>query len=680
MALHITRREFIRDTSTGCLVLATPTLLNAPPSARDTSTPQQVEEGSEWGLLDPYSIPKFVTPLLVPPAMPRTAKLQQRNGKNIDYYEIAMRQFRQQVLPAGFAATTLWGYGSRRSGAVFNAPSLTIEARHGSPVRVKWVNQLVDGQGRALPHLLPVDPTLHWANPPGGVNGRDGRPSLAPGDVVTPYTGPVPMVTHVHGAKTQEHSDGYPEAWYLPDADDVPDGYARTGTYYDIFAPGSGSSRPAWGPGFSVFEYPNDQRAATLWYHDHTLGMTRQNVYAGPAGFYLLRGGPDDEVLDRRTGARAVLPGPAPQQGDPSGLTYYEIPLAIQDRSFTQDGQLFYPGSRQFFDGFAGPYSPDSDVPPIWNPEFFGNCMMVNGRTWPTHRVEPRRYRLRLLNGCNSRFLLLRFSTPTPFWQIGADGGYLAQPVQRRTLLMAPAERADVIVDFAGLPIGTEVTLQNLAPDEPFGGGEPDQDFEPADPRSTGLVMRFVVAAARSRDASTPPQYLTLPTVSQLQPTGATIAVSLNELMSDQVDSDGEPLEGEEGEVEAAGPIAAQLGTVHEGSGMATGMPMMWSDPVTEKPVVGQPARWEIHNFTVDAHPIHLHQVQFQVSGRRGMDGIERGPDPGEVGFKDTVIAYPDEVTTVVAKFDLAGRFVWHCHILEHEDNEMMRPFDVQPS
>ena len=200
-----------------------------------------------------------------------------------------------------------------------------------------------------------------------------------------------------------------------------------------------------------MVQYDNDQPAGTLWYHDHTLGMTRVNVYAGPAGFYLLRGG----AFDTPPGA---LPGPAPALGDAAGTRYYEIPLAIQDRSFRVDGSLFYPDSRAFFDGFEGPYIPHSDVSPIWNPEFFGNAMLVNGNTWPALAVEPRRYRFRMLNGCNGRFLILKLVTGDPearpgtpvlqFVQIGAEGGFLPQPVALDQLLMGPAERADVIVDF----------------------------------------------------------------------------------------------------------------------------------------------------------------------------------------------------------------------------------------
>src|SRR4029453_113694 len=285
----------------------------------------------------------------------------------------------------------------------FNYPAFTIEAQADRPVRVKWINGLVDDSGNYLPHLLPLQPTRHRANPPGGTDGRDSHPmfSSTPG----PYTGPVPIVTHLHGGHSAEESDGYPEAWYLPAANNIPAGFATVGSEYDAFKDKfSDEFGAAWEPGTAVFQYENDQRASTLWFHDHTLGMTRVNVYAGPAGFYLLRGGSQDLP-------KGVLPAPAPMLGDPLGTPYYEIPLAIQDRSFNSDGSLFYPDSRAFFDGFEGPYVPDSDIAPIHNPEFFGNTMVVNGRTWPVLQVEPRRYRFRFLNGCNSRFLILKMVT-----------------------------------------------------------------------------------------------------------------------------------------------------------------------------------------------------------------------------------------------------------------------------
>jgi bilirubin oxidase len=611
------------------------------------------------GSLDPTIIPKYVTPLFIPPAMPRTRVITRPGAAPVSYYEIAIRQFRQAILPAGMPATTVWSYGSLSSPRSFSYPACTIEARYNAPLRVKWVNDLTDSAGRFLPHLLAVDPTLHWANPPGGVSGRDERPTFTatPG----PYTGPVPMVTHLHGGHSAEESDGFPEAWYLPAATNMPNGYARVGSYYDEFGEKFAAKYgQQWEPGSATFQYVNDQPATTLWYHDHTLGMTRLNVYAGPAGFYVLRGGNNDLPS-------GVLPGPAPALGDPAGLRYYEIPMVIQDRSFNVDGSLFYPAGREFFDGFGGPYIPDSDMSPIWNPETFSNTMVVNGRTWPALTVERRRYRLRLLNGCNARFLLLKLVTGNPearpgqpalpFWQLGADGGFLPAPVQLGQLLVAPAERADVIVDFTRLPAGTEVYLINEAPDEPFGGGTPGVDFEFSDPQTTGQVMRFSVISRIGNDTSTPPSQLTLPAPPSVRAATTTRQVSLNEMGSAVLPD--------------VGPMAGMLGALNpDGTANMLG----WGDPITENPVRDAAEIWEIYNFTEDAHPIHLHEVQFSIVNRQAIDGgAARPPESWEAGLKDTLIAYPGEITRVRALFDIAGLYVWHCHILEHEDNEMMR-------
>ena len=620
----------------------------------------RVPDALPGGSLNPASIAKYGTPLVIPPAMPPFTT------DAIDYYVIAVRQFQQQILPPGLPPTTVWGYGAVSDPGTFNYPAFTIEAQVDRPVRVKWVNDLVDASGNYLPHLLPVDPTLHWANPPGGTDGRDMHPTFSstPG----PYTGPVPIVTHLHGGHSAEESDGFAEAWYLPAATNIPADFATIGSHYDEFKDKFFAKfGEAWDPGTAVFQYDNDQRASTLWFHDHTLGMTRLNVYAGPAGFYLLRGGSSDLPA-------GVLPGPAPKLADPPGTPYYEIPIAIQDRSFNSDGSLFYPDSRAFFDGFTGPYIPDSDIAPIFNPEVFGNTIVVNGRTWPVLQVEPRRYRFRFLNGCNSRFLVLKIvddpltrrpaPARLPFWQIGSEGGFLPEPVRLRELLMTLAERADVIVDFTGLRVGTELYLINEGPDEPFGGGVAGRDFPAADPATTGQILKFVVVPLASTDTSVPPYRLRLPTFTPLGAATNTRQVSLNE-------EDSAVLEG-------VGPREAELGTLDE-----SGNPVnhSWDEPITENPALGATEVWEIHNFTVDAHPIHIHEVQFQVVDRQrfGPGRAVRRPERWETGYKDTVIAYPGEITRVKARFDLPGLYVWHCHIVEHEDHEMMRPYRVGP-
>jgi FtsP/CotA-like multicopper oxidase with cupredoxin domain len=643
------------------------------------------------GTLDPASVEKYVLPLVKPPAMP----LSKGSNKNKDKYNIAVRQFQQRILSPPHPVTPVWSYGNvdfpgtavdpvtgALTGGTFNYPAFTVEATSNKTTQVLWRNELIDpATGNFLPHLLPIDQTLHWANPPGGIAGRDKR-----GTSQTPYMGPVPMVTHVHGAHTSEDSDGYAEAWYLPNANNIPAGYATTGTFFDYF---QAKYAHDWPQGLASFKYPNDQPATTLWYHDHTLGMTRANVYAGPAGYWLIRGGPNDMDLGY------VAPG----VGDSPLGEYTEIPIVIQDRSFNDDGSLFYPDNRAFFEGLDPaqlqiPFIPDlacdglpSDVSPIWNPEFFGNMTVVNGFTWPYLEVEQRRYRFRFLNGCNSRFLVLKMTTTprmnndgfnTPefnFWQIGAEQGFLPAPVELDFLLMAPAERADVIVDFTNVPVGTEIYLVNDGPDAPFGGVslEDLSDWE-----STGQVMKFKVKAASNGDTTTPPDELMLPPQPILPMTELTRQVSLNEeeSASVRVSEDGFGnivLDCATGEV--FGPTSALLGTLLDPDG--TGNPLLWSDLITENPAVGATEEWEIHNFTEDAHPIHVHLVKFKVLGR-GANGAQ-APEPWETGFKDTVIAYPGEITRIKAQYDVAGFYVWHCHIVEHEDNEMMRPFHIGP-
>jgi spore coat protein A, manganese oxidase len=673
----LTRKMFLKmGAITSLAVTVPPSLVNFR-KLRSTIAHQRrpFKPATPDTILDPLTIPKYEVPLVIPPEMPATSMIG-----NIHYYEIAVRQFQQDILPPSMSLPTLvWSYGSANDQTTFNYPAFTVEAVHGEPTRIKWINDLKDPiTGEYLPHFLPaVDQTLHWANPPGGVAGRDGH-----GMDQAPYTGPVPIVTHVHGAHTSDDSDGFTEAWYLPDATNIPAEYATVGSFYDIFKTKFANEKGVvWEPGSATFQYPNDQRATTLWYHDHTLGMTRVNVYAGPAGFYLLRGGPGDQVV-------GILPGPAPAVGDPPGTRYYEIPIVVQDRTFNDDGSLFYPDNRAYFEGLEPaqlqiPFKPDqacdgtSDIAPIWNPEFFGNTIVVNGKTCPFLEVEPRRYRLRFLNGCNARFLIMKFANDLPIWQIGSDGGFLPEPVQLSQILLAPAERADVIVDFTSLSQGDTILLQNIGPDEPFGGGIPGQDFEVADPATTGQVMEFRIVNLTESDPSTPPDQLVLPAPAMLPAPMKTRLLSLIEMDSETVrvitDPDGNiVLDCENGE--PFGPAEAVLGTLSAGG---IPEPYGWDDPITENVFLGDTEVWELHNFTADAHPIHIHEVQFEIVNRETSDGTVRDPELWETGRKDTVIAYPDEITRVKAHFDIPGLFVWHCHIVEHEDNEMMRPYRI---
>jgi FtsP/CotA-like multicopper oxidase with cupredoxin domain len=512
-------------------------------------------------------------------------------------------------------------------------------------------------------------------------------------------------------------------------------------------------------PGVANFSYPNDQPSTTLWYHDHGLGITRNNVYAGPAGFWLVReaGGGETGLMSGN------LPGPAPVAGQavldlnvPGNAvrgSIREIPIVIQDRSFNADGSLFYPGDRAFFEGlnpkdlkipFIGDMNFPSDISPIWNPEAFFNTMVVNGVSWPTLEVAQAKYRFRLLDGCNSRFLNLSLfvvnpdgtlGAEIPMYQIGAEQSLLPAAVRVETgfkngvaasdpqeaLLMGLAERADVIVDFAGLADGTRVRMINTAPDAPF-GGFPDV---PADPDTSGQIMEFVVNDAYNGLSPTDPGVQTALGETETAPgsgIGTQDATDPTQLVLSLPDSDpvtGDPaaqpgpgsvvrdlalLEEESldvcvrikpnGDIKALGnvrdgptfltdcaaaggvpmaPKAAVLGT----NGANGGTVQLWSDPLAQNPALGATETWELWNWSADAHPIHLHLVKFKVQDRQVIGSAARPPEATEAGWKDTVIAYPGEVTRVKATFDIPGLYVWHCHIVEHEDNEMMVPYCV---
>jgi FtsP/CotA-like multicopper oxidase with cupredoxin domain len=767
------------------------------------SVPAVMAQPVPGGTLDPLAIPKYVQPLVIPPVM--------NNSGTADDYDIAVRQFQQQILPGGhwnavspacqadptlcvFPATTVWSYGPAADplpdssgipgGAAglapalnsqFNYPAFTVENTVNTTTTVDWINDLIvdpweNGCGTAgeeagdcnwIPYLITgvVDQTLHWANPPAGPGNTDSR-----GTSQAPYVGPNPIIVHVHGAHVGPESDGYPEAWYLPNAANIPGGYATQGTLVNQYGT---ITNPAANPGVANFSYPNDQPSTTLWYHDHTLGMTRLNVYAGPAGFWLIR----DNGGETGLGAGSILPGPAPVAGeDPNFVPadrakVREIPIAIQDRSFNADGSLFYPDNRAFFEGVTPaqlqiPFIPDatqtattpsSDISPIWNPEAFFNVMVVNVLSWPELEVAPAIYRFRLLNGCNSRFLNLsmfrlnkrgRLNKEIPFYQIGAEQSLLPQvveivtgkatpltpgvavwdrvngPFKDQALLMGPAERADVLVDFRGLKNGTIIRMINTAPDAPF-GGFPDV---PADPSTSGQVMQFRVNSALLGASPTDPGgatsatnpwdvALSLPDATDpangpvrpaadtrdlalLEEESATVCATVNP-MGNIVEVTGAAFDANDPTVfinscTALGgfpfaPKAAVLGV--NGSGGPLGAPggaqvQLWSDPIAQNPDLDSTETWELWNWSADAHPIHLHLVKFKVVNREpiGLAGNLLGPVPpeaDEAGWKDTVIAYPGEVTRLNATFDIDGLYVWHCHIVEHEDNEMMVPYCV---
>jgi FtsP/CotA-like multicopper oxidase with cupredoxin domain len=536
-----------------------------------------------------------------------------------------------------------------------------------------------------LQSYIALDQTLHWADP---LNQHQNMP-------MTPYVGPVPAVPHLHGGEVPSAFDGGPDAWWTP-------GMAQTG------------------PGFvtDTYVYPNAQQATTLWYHDHALGATRLNVYAGLAGFYLLR----DPAMEP-----ANLPGGALDPATDMYGNLYEREIVIQDRMFDTNGQLFWPN-----------VGINPTLHPFWLPEFFGDHIMVNGKTWPYLQVEPRRYRLRLLNGSNARFYDLaltdvRGSKGPGFWQIGSDGGLLEFPALLQDpkssngprLIIAPGERADLIVDFAGYA-GRTLNMTNTAK-APYPAGAT------VNSKTTGLIMQFRVGTTVTGGAD-----------NSLAPAAATALRT--------------PIER---------PIPNSVGralTLNENMGPGGPLEMfvnntMWDMTTSETPTIGSTEVWEIINLTADAHPIHLHLIEFQLINRQGFNvtkynqvygmpmpgmgpplpyntvsaatGGKLGgnpdvtpylskkitlPDRNETGWKDTFRMNPGEVTRVlvrVAPQDANARaggpvgpgmnlfpfdptaglgstdsfgfpggpgYVWHCHIVDHEDNEMMRRMTIAPA
>ena len=601
-----------------------------------------LQEPTAPDLLDPLSIPKYVNQLTGPP--PVYEPTVKKGGKEISY-TVDMTAFSEQILPPGFPQTPVWGYGGLARdpitgaplGYVRNAPGPSFEALKGVPITVNWVNRIDTA------HMFPVDPTLHWADPNGLGMPMGDYPEYPPGFPAA--QSPVPLVTHLHGGEVPSASDGGPEEWF---------------TWDGIHGPAYSTYRRT-DANAAVYWYPNSQPATTLWYHDHGLGVTRINVMSGLAGFYFLRD-PSDTI--------------APYL--PSGQ--FEMPLVIQDRNFYADGSFFY-----------GAEGVNPDIHPYWMPEFFGDVIMVNGKVWPNMDVAQGQYRFRLLDGSNARFYTLSFLDQSSgmrmlFQQIGSDGGYLRAAAPLTELTMAPGERADILLDFSNLAPGTTVLVSNRAK-APFPRGEA------ANPQTTGQIMQFTVTATPGPAPATLPPILN----SALEPFPS-LPVPTKTRYLTLVELDG-----------PEGPLGALL------NGQS------WDAPISEWPVAGTTEEWVIANPTADTHPIHLHLVQFQLvyrqrfrasaylddwMERNGMPpfdytptelpvgsyliGGPRGPPANEQGWKDTLQMHPGEVTVIRVRFapvdgsptyafdvTQGPGYVWHCHILEHEDNEMMRPYEV---
>ncbi|GII56904.1 spore coat protein A [Planotetraspora thailandica] len=586
--------------------------------------------GVAWGARRRGGMRKFTDPLPIPPvAVPDTS-----SHPGIDYYELTMRQSTWRF-HRDLGVAQAWGYWAADPGDPARPLGLgclgpTLVARRNRPVIVRYRN------GLPTSHLFSdrIDSTL-WRNlpdvpadPPGG------RHMDMPADVT------VWNVVHLHGGWNPTQSDGNPAAWFTP-----------RGAHGPMYG-----SLPGAAPDEAIYAYGNAQRAAMLWYHDHAMELTRLNNYAGLSGLYIIRDVVEDAL------------------GLPRGR--FEVPLIIQDRTFERDGSLFYPGKG------VTPYHP------IWMPEFFGEVPVVNGKAYPFLAVEPRRYRLRVLNASNARFYhlwLARDETRLPFWLIGSSGALRDFPLRVDRMLLAPSERADIIVDFGRLPMGAAVTLMNDAavPYPGGGGGQPIPE-----------IMRFHVSdPLTGRDKSTPPEKLALPPLKPIQPGPA--APRREFVLTERLDRRGQPVHM----------------TINE---------RYFFEPVDDFVTSGTTEIWEYVNTTEDAHPMHVHLVQFLIhnrqrfnardyakdfarwtrSGRLSGDkpdlsrylvGAPIPPEPDQQGWRDTFIAYPGMVNRIVATFDPAPEvpqvggtstvfpagYIHHCHILEHEDNDMMRPWHL---
>jgi len=686
--------------------------------------------------IDPAVVPQFVDP------MPHFAAGLRVNAKAGGQLTIKTEMTRQIALSKGTVLSTgtigdspeigkgnYAGYGiSTDGGATYGPvmwPAQTIECQQGNGVTVQYINNLVGV--RYSDFNILADQTLM-------MNGY----TLNGDPLLDPYKGDIPMVVHLHGGEMPSNSDGGPTAWFMP------------------------TGNPLQGPGFiyhasTLATYPNKQEATTLWYHPHDQGLTRINVYTGLAGYYLLRGTAEET---------AKLPGwsgdDKVQEITPSGKTATfngtnaylpEIELAVQDRMFNTKGELYWP---------VTPTNPD--LHPYWTPEFFGNIMTVNGKSWPYLSVAPRKYRFRMLDGCNARFLnmwLKNLDTSgngPKITVVGTDGGLLDTPVDLdpesgKTVFMAPGERLDVVIDFTGVAEGTVFTLMNDA-NAPYPTGDPViEGF-------TDRIMQFVVNGKlidatsgdpTGSDKSLLPSILrTANPMIKLTDFAGNLATGVTATLKRQI-----LLNEVTG---AGGPVQVLFNNSHFDEGATSvGTPQGFGGP-TEMPLEGTTEVIQIVNTTIDAHPIHIHLLQWQLVSRQAFDrtgylntyynawaahvpsvpiwpaGLGypggagspypyltknaddavggnpavspflTGPvipaNPEENGWKDDIKAFPGEVSTFVVRvaptdkainasqqdlllpFDpsIGPGYVWHCHIIDHEDMDMMRPLVIQPS
>ncbi len=646
----------------------------------------------------------------------------------VTHYTFNVNQFSDQIHPK-LGATALWGYhpANPLGGLVNGLPQPQkhlggiIVAQKNVPIQLTFNNNLPGT------HIIPVDTSI----PGAGTNQAQNR-----------------IATHLHGGFVPWISDGGPFDWFTPDG-------TRGASFLN-----NQVLNPNANPNQAEYYYPMQQSARLMWYHDHAFGITRINAYAGVASALVLRDNDEAGLV-----ANAGLP-PFIETSVLGGKLVQELPIVVQDKIFigpdggaadpngwpgpSAPGSLWY---AHFYDtaryGKLGP-NPSGLPPPVsCVPEYFGDTMLANGTVFPEVTVEARRYRFRILNACNARFLNLQMyvddgtangitlnnagnpanapalnnaalnpaGKPTANWLvIGSEGGFLPAaafaasgiPFNGTTnagsLLLAPAERADVLFDFSGYA-GKNIILYTDCP-APFPGGDPRNDYFPGfntnkNPvngtttpgygPNTREIMRFKVVAASSADAPlTIKKGTSMPGIDPLlvpvgvttPPPGTTTRpLTLNETFDE------------------FGRLIQYLGTniaIYPGT-----FGRKYTDPATETPKVGDTEVWQIANTTADVHPIHFHLVNVQILSRQpftgqyngtpNLSGAPVGPLPFETGWKETVRMNPGEVTTVIMQFKLptvpftvpvsprtgGNEYVWHCHILEHEEHDMMRPLVV---
>ncbi len=677
--------------------------------------------GAAQVLLDGSLIPKYAEPLPVAgdiTVVDATSAAAGLPGSSLALpLEITAQEFRAQILPtpanwpdmpttcvdettrgkknAMKPSSASWAWGYLVPGDTINKirPSYlgpVVVAERGVPFYPKYKNKLpIFGY---VQQNFPIDLTLDWANPDGIDCAPDAVTHIYTNPICgdLPYTGDIPIASHLHGGEVAAAFDGGPDAWFTPN-------YRKTGS--------------GW-PG-PVYEYPNDQQESTIWFHDHALGITRLNVYSGLAGAY--------PIKDPANPPLAAMPA----------FPAYDIPLVLQDRSFDTNCEIFY--------NLASNPQPNPSVHPFWIPEFIGDTNVVNGKTWPFLDVEPRQYRFRFINGANSRFYNLSLSDGTPFIAIATDDGYIEEAYETAELTIGPGERYEVIVDFGDMAPGTEIIMMNDA-------GIPFPDGDPVVPGLTDEVMKFRVNLPLSAIADTTiangtpirPQPL-VDILAEHDPASGSIT---RQLTLNEGEGPGGPLElsvnnskfnlanitpgcptplCRETELPAVGDteiweiinISADAHPMHThltSFQVIERIPFNTSGGFSYDAYVTEYNNQRLANLVGDGEgPPNQYNVLNTDGAIGGNPAVNPFLDfgnktlalPYEKGWKDVVISYPGEVTRIVVRWaatDVAVNgagegvntypfdptatvngvgYVWHCHIIDHEDNEMMRNYVV---